>query len=343
MVRLSAVALVVLASTAGVLGDLVTASGSASGSGSASLSLSGSATLTGSGTYYTWVGWPTSAWQGISLNFGTINPGIGSGPTGIGSSPTGSLTVSLDPTDAPQYDAFTRLEHGSLNALNVDIKDGASYGLGTFGGWELGAYRSDNGQWVTTLGLSQFSLALSALGFNMTGGPTGSLTSYYSDPPSNAMVVAGYSIAPYGNLSATLGTATLTTSIYNGGWVGLGSYGIGGGSASKAESLSGTMTMTELAGPYPRDVAIHIAADTTAGVSISFGNSGPGWSYSSYSGGTNPYFVVNVNTGVSGVATVNSAHVDLYSTLVDVIPEPMTLAVFGLGGALLTLARRRSR
>jgi hypothetical protein len=341
MGKLAVAGLVVLASTAGVFADLVTVSGSASGSGSASLSMSGSATLSGSGTYYSWVGWPTSAFQGVTLNFGNANPGFATGPLGIASSPTGSLTASLDPTDAPTIDAFTRLEHGSLDALNVDIKDGAAYGLGGAGNWAIGAYRADNGTQLMTLDLSAFSLAMTGLGFNMTGGPTGTLTSYSEYP---ATVSGTYSVAPYGNLTASLGTASLTTSLWNAtsGWSTLGTYGIGGGSASQAEALSGTMVATELAGPYPRDVAITIAADTTAAVSVGFGASG-NWAFNNYSGGTNPYYVVNVSTGVTGTATVNSAHVDLYSTLQDVIPEPMTLVVFGLGGAMLTLARRRSR
>lgn len=344
MGRFAVAGLVVLASTAGVFADLVTASGSASGSGSASIAMSGNATLSGSGTYYSWIGWPTSAWQGVTLNFGNATPGFATGPTGVGSNPTGSLTAALDPTDAPMWDAFTRLEHGSLNALNVDIKDGASYGLGSAGNWAIGAYRADNGQQLMTLDLSAFSLGFTSVGFNMTGGPTGTLTSYSSNPPADQMVVAGYSVAPYGSLSATLGTTSLTTSLWNAtyGWSTLGSYGIGGGSAATNESLSGSMTATELAGPYPRDVQIHVVADTTAGVSVGFGNSGS-WYFNNYSGGTSPYYVVNVSTGVSGTAAVNAAHIDIYSTLQDVIPEPMTLVVFGLGGAMLTLARRRSR
>jgi len=342
MGKLAVAGLVVLASTAGVFADLVTASGSASGSGSASLGMSGSATLSGSGTYYSWVGWPTNAFQGVTLNFGNASPGFATGPLGIASSPTGSLTASLDPTDAPQYDAFTRLEHGTLDALNVNIQDGASYGLGSAGNWAIGAYRADNSQQLMTLDLSAFSLGFTGLGFNMTGGPTGGVASPYTQWPST--VSGTFSVAPYGNLTASLGTASLTTSLWNAttGWATLGSYAIGGGSGTTAEALAGTMVATELAGPYPRDVAISLAADTTAAVSVGFGASGS-WAFNNYSGGTNPYYVVNVSTGLSGTATVNSAHIDIYSTLQDVIPEPMTLVVFGLGGAMLTLARRRSR
>jgi len=344
MGRLSVVMLVVLASTTGVLGDLVTASGTAGGitSGSASLSLSGSATLSGSGTYYSWVGWPTSAFQAVPLTFGNATPGFGSGPTGIGSNPTGSLTASLDPTDAPSYDALTRLEHGSLNDLNVNIKDGASYGLGTFGGWSI---TGSGGGGSVTLTLGTFGMALSALDFDMTGGATGGLTGYSSNPPANQMVQATYSISPYGNLSASLGStsAAVSATFAGVGTVSIGSLAFGGGSNSTTEALTGSMVMTELAGPYPRDAQIHVVADTTAGVSIAFGASGPTYNYNNYSGGTAPYYMVSLNYGVSGTATANSAHMDIYTTLSDVIPEPMTLVVFGLGGAMLTLARRRSR
>jgi hypothetical protein len=115
-----------------------------------------------------------------------------------------------------------------------------------------------------------------------------------------------------------------------------------GGSAGVGETLSnGVMVLTELAGPYPRGVAVNIRADAASPVTVSFGTSGS-YYYNNYSGGTNPYYIVTLNYSQSGSVST-TAHMDLYATIHDFLPEPVTLAVLGVGGPLLTLARKPKR
>jgi hypothetical protein len=331
---------VVLAVTAGAYGDLVTGSANFGGAtnASATFSVSGSSNLSGSGTWYQWVGWPTNNWSSGPISFGNTAPGFSGAPT-LGSNPTGSLTVALDPTDNPSIDAFTRLEHGSLNGLSVNIKDGAAYSLGNYDGATI--YGTGGGHTVQ-LTLNATPLSMSALSFNMTGGPTGTLTGYSSNPAAFQMVQATYSVAPYGTLAATLGATALTGAMYfDGSGVGI-NQAMGGGSNSLAQTLTGgVMVETELAGPYPRSVAVHISGNAASPVSVSFGTSGS-YYYNNYSGGTNPYYIVSLNWGQSGSVST-TASMDLYGTILNIIPEPVTLAVFGLGAALFTLNRRRTR
>jgi hypothetical protein len=330
----------VVAVTAGAYGDLVTGSANFGGgtNATASFSVSGSSSLSGSGTWYSWVGWPTNAWQSGAISFNNQSPGFSGNPS-LGSNPTGNNTIAMDPTDAPTIDAFTRLEHGSLNGLAVDIKDGAGYSLGNYDGASI---TGTGGGHTVTLTLNATALSMSALSFNMTGGPTGVLTNYSSNPPAMQMVQATYAIAPYGTLAATLGATALTGAMYfDGSGVGI-NLAMGGGSASVGETLSnGVMVLTELAGPYPRSVAANIRGDALTPVTVAFGTSGS-YYYNNYSGGTNPYYIVNLAYSQSGNVSA-TAHLDLYDTIANIIPEPVTLAVLGLGGALLTLARRRSR
>jgi hypothetical protein len=330
----------VLAVTAGAYGDLVTGSASfgAGTNATAYFNVSGSSSVSGSGTWYSWVGWPTNNWQSGPISFNNQSPGFSGAPQ-LGSNPTGSKTIAMDPTDGPDIDAFTRLEHASLNALSANIKDGAAYNLGNYDGVTL---TGTGGGHTVTLTLNATPLSMSALSFNMTGGPTGVLTNYSSNPPAGQMVQATYSIAPYGTLAATLGTTALTGTMYfDGSPVGI-NLAMGGGSASVGETMiNGVMVLTELAGPYPRSVADNIRGDLATPVSVAFGTSGS-YYYNNYSGGTNPYYIVSLSYSQSGTVSA-TAHLDIYDTILNIIPEPVTLAVLGLGGALLTLSRRRSR
>jgi hypothetical protein len=246
----------------------------------------------------------------------------------------------MDPTDVPGPDAFNRLEHGSLNALSANIKDGAAYNLGNYDGASI---TGTGGGHTVVLTLNATPLSVSALSFNMTGGPTGVLTNYTTVAPfPPGLVQATYSVAPYGTLAMTLGSTALTgTMTFDGSPVGI-NLAMGGGSNSVGETMTnGVMVLTELAGPYPRSVADNIRGDLATPVTVSFGTSGS-YNYNNYSGGTNPYYIVSLNYSQSGNVSATS-HLDIYDTILNIIPEPMTLAVLGLGGVLLTLARRRSR
>jgi hypothetical protein len=321
--------LVVLAVTTGAYADFThvvqqfnMGIGSPSGA-STSATVSGSATLSGSGTYYSWAGWPTTAWQAQGLSFNNPTLGLGVGPVNLSSTPTGSYSVEFEI-------AKSTLQQGQFDALNINLKDGASWGIGNLNTVSM----SDSVKGVSLTLTASSAAGITAESFLMTGPKTGAYAS-------GAFPSITYSIAPSGTLSASAVGSSYTGSLY---LPGVGTVGLGTllnaptGSANAAKTLSGTMTLTELAGPYPKDVAVAVHADASA-VSIPLSTSGS-YYYNNYAGGTSPYYVISLNYGYSASVSTG-AHMDLYNTLVDVIPEPVTLAAFGVGGALLTLARRR--
>jgi hypothetical protein len=331
MGRLCVVALVVLAVTTGAYADFthivqqfnmgIGAPSGASTSGSAS----GTATLSGSGTYYSWAGWPTTAWQATGLSFNNPTVGIGAGPVNLSSTPNGSYSVEFETVKST-------LQQGQFDALNINLKDGASWGIGNLNTLTLSSTGGIGGISLTLTASS--ATAITAETFLMTGPKTGTYAS-------GAFPSITYSIAPSGTLSATAVGSSYTGNLY---LPGVGNVNLGtvlsapSGSVNAAKTLSGTMTLTELAGPYPKDVAVAVHADASA-VSIPLSTSNS-YYYNNFSGGTNPYYVLSLSYGYNANVSAG-AHMDLYNTLVDVIPEPMTLAAFGVGGALLTLARRR--
>ncbi len=338
---------VVLVAATGAYADLVTKSMNFSDTtqgASANIGLSGSATLSGSGTYYSWAGWPTNAWQGVNISFANQTLGLSmTNPGTRASDPDGNGSVTFDMDDLHPGDTLSRLQAGKLNDLNVDIKDGASW---TFGLSDLAISGTFNSQTVW-FSLYSGSGSINSLAFDMTGSPTGTMTSYTKVPPlsnpgdpNSGMVQAWYSIAPSGNLSASY------SSTYHGkvNLPGIGDAYLGSfapsGSANTGMTLSnGTMKLLELAGPYARDVAVDIHADAGS-VSMGFSSSGS-WGYNNYSGGTNPYYVISLGYNVGGNVTTGTTHMDLYDTIIDVIPEPTTIAVLGLGGVLFSMARKR--
>jgi hypothetical protein len=295
---------------------------------SATVSASGTATLSASGNFYSWVGWPANQspvnnWTPYGISFNSANQGIG-GSTNLASDPDGTGLVSFETV-------LQTLKQGTLDDLNVNIKDGA--------GWAFGVANN-------TLSISgshtggSIALALNLVGrgsmssytFDMTGASTGAYAS-------GAFPSITYNVSPSGNASAAYsGTLAASLSVNGGGYFGVNGISIGASNTVGQTLSSGTMTLTELAGPYPKDVTVAIHADSGP---VSLGISGSnGYTYNTYAGAGSSYYVVNLNYGVSGNANVSS-HIDLYDTIVDAIPEPITLAVFGLGGALFTLARRR--
>jgi hypothetical protein len=328
MGRLVVGVVAVLALTAGVNADVIAQFpmnfSDTAQSASSSVGVSGSATLSGSGTYYSWVGWPTSAWSGVTINFN--NPTIGLGNTAAKTSdPDGNGLVTFEV--APDT-----LTQGKLDDLYVDIKDGAAWNL------SLNALSMTSG-FGASLTLAPGAGSVTSYTFDMTGASTGTYSS-------GAFPSITYNIAAsgttYGAQSGWSYTGTL--SLPGVGNVNLGTVlNVAGTAGNYAQTASGTMVLTELAGPYPKDVAVALHADAGA-ISVGFSATSSGYSYNNYSGGTNPYYIINLNYGVTaGSVNIGATHIDLYDTIVDAIPEPATLAVLGLGGALLTVARRRLR
>lgn len=291
----------------------------------ASLTASGSATVSGSGTYYSWVGWPVSSWASVTISFNNQTVGLGLDPDTINATrdPDGSGLVSFETV-------VDTLKQGTLDDVVVDLDGGVAVGL-ALDNIVLSGEISGLGIPVTvTLSTSG---ALNDLDFDMTSGPTGSYAS-------GAFPSITYNVSPSGTVTANWG-ATITGVLDISGilTIDLGTLGTLGGTESiGGVGAAGTMTLTELAGPYAKDVAVALHSDVDA-VGLTLGTSGS-TSVNTYAGNKNPYYTVNFNYSMTGSMSVD-ASVDLYDTIIDAIPDPATLSIFGLGSGLFVLARRR--
>jgi hypothetical protein len=328
---------VVLAGTSGAMADMVSPTFSFSGaqqSFTASLSAGGSATLSGSGTYYSWVGWPINTWASATINFNNQTVGLSPNPNpiNINKDPMGTGQVTFERT-------HTTFDNGQLTSLNIqDFLGGSPQGLALNPVQLSGGVSTPLGDIPVTLTLNT-SGSLSNLSYASTGpawsyGRSGAFPSVTynwlgsGNVGVDAQLVATGDLNVWGIFDVSLGTLLDTGVIHQ---------------ALDGLPLYGTMNLTELAGPYPKDVQIHINTDLSGllPISVPFTTAGA-YDYNSYSGGSN-YYKVHVNYAFDGSLTVTTAAMDLYSTVVDIIPEPVTLAVFGVGAGLLTLARRRVR
>jgi hypothetical protein len=329
----------VLVVASGVSADMVTPTFSFSGgqqSITASLSASGSATLSGSGTYYSWVGWPVSSWASVSINMNNQTVNLGTNPSviGVNKDPMGNGQVAFGNGIAPNK----ALSSASLMDLNVtDFFGGSPQGL-ALNPVSLDGEISGIGIPVTmTLNTSG---SLSNFSFDMTSNPaftykkSGALPSITYGWVGSGDASVNYNLAITGNLDVA--------GIFS---VDLGQLINYTGNFATAAPLLGDMVLTELGGPYPRDVEVHISSNfqdwtpvtvpfTTSGV-VDFNNYGGG------EGGS--YYKVHVDYAFNGSLNVDGVTLDLYSTIADIVPEPITLAVMGVGAGLLTLARRRSK
>jgi len=327
----------VLAVTSGAFGDMVSPGFTFSGSQqsiTASLTAGGSATLSGNGTYYSWVGWPISSWASVTISMNNQTIGIGTNPDtiAINKDPMGNGQVAFERL-------FTTLDNGQLLDLNAtDMFGGSPQALALDRVTLTGTVNTVLGDIPVEARLDATG-SLSNFGFDMTA-PAWTFPNGGAFPSKDYMWIGSgnasidYNLAIDAELEVWgIFTVDLGTILSTGGNVGYNGI-----------PLLGAMNLTELAGPYPKDVAVHISSnfDNWTPITVPFSTAGA-FDYNNYSGGTNAYYVVHIGYDFTGSLTVDNVTLDIYSTIADIIPEPVTLAVFGLGAGLVTLARRRVR
>jgi hypothetical protein len=323
---------VALAFVSGAYADMVSPGFSFSGSQqslTATLTASGSATLGGSGTYYSWVGWPVSTWASVSISMNNQTVGIGTNPDtiAIDKDPMGNATV-----------AFERLtlSNGQLVDLNVtDLFGGSPQGVAldqvALDGEVIGLVPVQVRLDVTG-SASNFSFDMTAPAWTLPQGGAHPSLDYLWIGSGNANI--DYNLAVDGELEVagifTVDLGTLTNLSGSTGYTGI--------------PLIGSMNLTELAGPYPKDVAVHISSNFNdwTPITVPFTTAGA-YDYNNYSGEGGTYYKVHFDYDFTGSLTVDNVTLDIYSTLNDIVPEPISLAVFGIGAGLLTVIRRRQK
>jgi hypothetical protein len=328
---------VLLSATGGAYADITQFGLNFNGAGdsaTASLTASGSATVGGSGTYYSWVGWPVSSWASVTISFTNQTVGIGTNPDtiNINKDPTGTGLVSFE--DAwGGYGTIMPLDSGSLDDLDVALLGGSPQGLAL----DRITLTGDVGGLVDVEVRLDASGSITQLDYDMTSGLTIGPDGQYVTPPAGQ---ASYTVIPVGDVDAAY-SASIDGELEV---MGLFTIDLGTiASFTGLESLTGlplpgTMTLTETDG----DVDVHIHSGFESSLEVPFTTAGAE-SVNTYAGNKNPYYKVNFNYDFAGDLVVGSVAVDLYDTLVDAVPEPVTIAVFGLGGVLLGLCRRRGR
>ena len=303
-------------------------------SATASLTASGSASVGGTGTYYSWVGWPISTWASVTVSFNDQTVGIGTDPDtiNVNKDPTGSGLVSFQ-DEFIHPSGPVPLDDGHLDDLDVALLGGSAQGLAL----DQVKLTGDVGGLVGVEVRLDTSGQISQLDYDMTGGVTLGADGQYLVPP---MGQATYTVIPVGDVAASY-SASIQGEIEV-----LGIFTIDLGEVAALSGtenlvglpLPGSMTLTETDG----DVAVHIHSGFEAALEVPFATAGAE-SIDTYSGTKNPYYKMNFNYDFDGNLVVSNLAVDLYDTLYSAVPEPVTIAVFWLGGVLLGLTRRRAR
>jgi len=287
----------------------------------------GSGSMTASGTVYVKI---LAWWVPINVNFSNSNITLGANPDTIAwsSDPTGTGQVEFERVSQP-------LDSGKLDALNVDLKGGSAWN-----------YSLDRIELSEQAGLSKFYIdtagSVSAFRFDMTGAPTGTYNAG-SEP------VVTYDISPSGVLttsySATMNGSLSVGITFLGNWyafdIPVGTFFSGSGTIALPATANGTMTLTELAGAYPRDVKV--AIDASVGpVSIPF-SLNDDFVINKAMSGNNPYYTLTGHYDLNGLLKGGSTHMALTDTVQGIIPEPMTVSLLAVGGSMWAFRRRREK
>jgi hypothetical protein len=303
---LLAVTFVAAGTSADVINPAVNFNGTGD-SGTASLSVVGSGSMTASGTVYVKI---LLWWVPLNVNFNTTGIPLTANPepTNWTSDPTGTGQVGFDAGNPP-------LGNGTVNALDVDIKNGAA--------WNLALDRitlTDPGNAFYKFFLDMTG-AINMFRFDMTGAPTGTFNS--GSPPT-----VTYDVSPFGVLTTGY-TTTMTGSLSLGftflsNWysvdVPLGTVFTSGATLPLPETADGTMTLNESSGMYPHDVNVGIEA-SVGPVSLPFRIS-DSFTINKAMSGSNPYYNLTGNYSFSGLMQIENAHFSVSDTVQDAIPDP---------------------
>jgi len=266
----------------------------------ATLTASGSATLGGSGTYYSWVGWPVSTWASVSISMNNQTVAIGTNPD--------TIAINKDPMGNAQV-AFDRLSLTNGGLLDLNATD-------LFGGSPQTLALDQVALDGEVIGLVPVQVRLDVAGsasnfsFDMTN-PAWTLPQGGVHPSLDYMWIGqgnaniDYNLAVNGALEvAGLFTVDLGTILSTGGSVGYAGI-----------PLLGTMNLTELAGPYPKDVAVHIASNFNdwTPITVPFTTAGA-YDFNNYSGEGGTYYKVHFDYDFTGSLAVDNVTLDIYST-----------------------------
>ncbi len=322
----------VLCVSAGAYADMVSPGVNFGGGGdslTASLTATGTATVGGSGSYYYWVGWPGEFWTEVTISFDNQNVGLGTNPD--------TINVSKDPTGTGQVSferLFQTLDDRSQDDLVVDLLGGSPQNLAldriTLEGTAIGFVDVE-------VHLDAYG-SITQLGFDQTGGATIGGDGQF--PVASSVVIAtgdataGYTVGVDGELEIPgLLTVDLGTLV-----------DLSGTESLTGLPLPGTLTLEEIGteGVYPKDVTYHLGGGLDEAIDVPFTTSGSE-SINTYAGNHDAYYKVNFNYNFDGNLSIDNISFDLYDTINGIIPEPTTVAVLGLGGALLSLSRRRRK
>jgi len=289
-------------------------------SGTASLSITGGGSMTASGTIYVKI---LLWWYPINVNFSNYSIVLSANPepTEWASDPTGTGQVGFERGDPP-------LGSGTVNALNVDIKDGAA--------WNLAMNRitlTDPGNDFQKFYLDMTG-AINSFRFDMTGPPSGTYNS--GEPPT-----VTYDISPSGTLTTSYSVSmsgNLSVGITVGGnWyafnIPLGSLFTTSATVPLPKTANGTMTLTESSGRYPHDVGVDMEASIGT-TSLPFGMSDV-FTISKPKSGNDPYYTLTGSYTFSGLMQIRNTHFEVSDTIPRAVPDPypVTLELREINGS----------